>query len=220
MEPHIQDALLLSTLQQFNEVFIGCVLIPAYIVTITLCYKTSFSCKDTDLLFEKFKDWAFTCDAEVSELKQFKNSIQINIKQNDQNMAVKVFSNGSIHFTGVKCLVDAFIVVQSIVSALGIMFHDRFNIISNQILMINITFKLNKTFDMDCTFNHMLDLAIINSDISAIITYDKKKHAAIKIKSNLSTIMLFKSGSVLVSGCKQFSHILDSANSLASLLPP
>ena len=213
MEPHEEDALMLYNLQKMNDLFMGYVLVPAYLVTMTICYKTTFKCINVEVLCEKFKLGSFICDAKVSELKQFKNSIIMKIEENGQKMSVKVFTNGVVHFTGVKQFVDAYIVLQRINSVLVIMFDDHVKILSRSIQMMNVCFKLNKIFHMDNTFSNMS-----NAANNYCITYDKTRHAAIKIKNDFSTIMLFKSGSVLISGCKEISGVEESAKILASLV--
>lgn len=181
-----------------------------YLVTMTLLYKTSFKCPDLSGLQKKFSVAAALCNSYIANFRQFKNSIII--KFQDNNMSIKIFTNGSIHVTGVKSYTSAFETVELVCSILNFVFtsDSDIKILSHCVQMINICCRTKYRYNM----NKLFDM-LSKEKNESIVTYNKEQHAAIKIKQNIKgpSIMVFKTGSIIISGCKTHSDFTLSGQS-------
>jgi TATA-box binding protein (TBP) (component of TFIID and TFIIIB) len=208
------DAELTTHIETLNSKFETFKKTPFYIVTITLLYKTSFCVKDLSLLTDRtFASAASQCNAYITNFKQFKNSIILKFQNN--KMSIKIFVNGSIHVTGVKTFETAHDTVNLVCTILKLVFsYDKdIKIISHTIQMLNVCCKSKYSFNMNKLFKLFLELEDV------IVTYDQEQHAAIKIKKEIKgpSIMIFKSGSIIICGCKTSEQMLASGTLLIKI---
>jgi TATA-box binding protein (TBP) (component of TFIID and TFIIIB) len=110
----------------------------------------------------------------------------------NSKVAIKLFSNGSIHVTGCKSFNDIPGYIQPILSLI-----DN-STVSFHVQMINGSFKINVPVD------YVIDLQLVFERITSDFQqyncfYNKDHHPAVRIKlSKPITIMIFESGSILI----------------------
>jgi TATA-box binding protein (TBP) (component of TFIID and TFIIIB) len=207
-----------TSMAMASKAFGDMLLLPVYIVTMTMCFKTTFSSINVEVLLSDFLEAASLCDAKITNLKQFKNCIIFKISEGVSNISAKIFTNGTIHMTGVKCYKDAFNVTKRIISVLDLFLGDGNDIVikSHATQMMNTCFKLRNHFHLANAFVAMQ--AKITGD--QMVYYDKQIHAAVKIKQSLKSpsVLLFRTGSVIVAGCKNHNDVLVTAKLFKDLL--
>lgn len=135
--------------------------------------------------------------------KSFYNSITFNIN----NLAIKIFSNGNIHITGYSDIDNSILLVKELLKELEIeIYIDDFDI-----QLINTHYKVN----------YNINLNILKEEINKIkdnvfASYDLERHMSVKIKLKIedrnTSIMVFYTGSILISGIKTPNELIKSFN--------
>lgn len=138
-----------------------------------------------------------------------KNNFPNCIIYQHENVAVKVFTNGNIHMTGTKNLLDAQQIalahLKLIKHVLDFPMTYQPKVRHIEIQMINSSFKLGKHVLMDALAQVMAKPNAYSSIIYSA-TYEKTDHPALNIKLHnvttckKSTFLLFRTGSVILTG--------------------
>lgn len=130
-------------------------------------------------------------------------------------VTVKVFSNGSFHTTGSKTQKDACKAVDRIGTFLNwitkqeIYTPGDYNI---DVQLINTNFNLGAHIHIALLENYLQ-----KQNLSYI--YDKENHPGLRMKTaNGITAILFKTGSVILTGAKKLSEVMDAYKYILSLL--
>ena len=135
--------------------------------------------------------------------KSFYNSITFNIN----NLAIKIFSNGNIHITGYSDIDNSILLVKELLKELDI----ETSIDDFDIQLINTHYKVN----------YNINLNILKEEINKIkdnvfASYDLERHMSVKIKLKIedrnTSIMVFYTGSILISGIKTPNELIKSFN--------
>jgi TATA-box binding protein (TBP) (component of TFIID and TFIIIB) len=211
------DTELSNNMALASKAFGDMVLLPLYLVTMTMCFKTTFSSINVEVLCSDFISAACLCDARVTNVRKFKNCIIFKISEGMSNISAKVFTNGTLHFTGVKAFVDAVNVARRIISVLELVGDaPDITIKSQDVQMLNVCFKFRHQFHMNRAFSAIQEKIAGET----MVFYDKQKHAAIKIKAAVKrpSILMFKTGSVIICGCKSAADVLETAQMFNNLL--
>jgi TATA-box binding protein (TBP) (component of TFIID and TFIIIB) len=148
-------------------------------------------------------------DFKKSQKKSFYNSVTFNIN----NLSIKIFSNGNIHITGRSDIDNSINLVERLLKELGI----DASIIDFDIQLINTNYKIN----------HNIKLNILNEEINKLqdnvfSSYDLERHMSVKIKLKIEdrniSIMVFYTGSILITGIKKPNELLKSFNFINDFL--
>ena len=162
--------------------------------------------------------------------REFHNQISLNVmvvSKKDKPVNIKLFTNGSIQMTGCKSVENVIDVLAKIFDELKTIraiidtktftivdkpFVNNFDVLDirhvNNITigMINSNFKYENKIDRLKLFN------LLNSE-SKECRYDPSNHAPVNIKFNCKdksiSIFVFEKGSILITGAKNCSHILE-----------
>lgn len=169
--------------------------------------------------------------------KHFVNSTIVKFKRDGQNRkAIKVFNNGRLHITGAKSALeaidDARTVCRIIDVAMGLKLGTT-TPTSFDIQMINSNFRVNKAFNLDL-LRSLLESKY--SDVSHAPKYDKEHHAAMRFRFHPAnakfmsrgrqrksaaadvTILIFMSGSVVMTGAKHPIHLKEAFDFVCTTL--
>jgi TATA-box binding protein (TBP) (component of TFIID and TFIIIB) len=138
-----------------------------------------------------------------SEKKSFYNSITFKINK----LAIKIFSNGNIHITGLSDIDNSILLVEKLLKELNI----EANIIDFDIQLINTNYNIGFNINLQNLKN---EINKFNNDIFA--KYDLERHMSVNIKFKINnrytTILVFYTGSILISGIKKPNELLFSYN--------
>lgn len=125
---------------------------------------------------------------------------------------VKVFSNGKLHITGVTSMIEAETVATFICSILnktiGVVKGSKSIAATNlQICMINTNFSMNHGL-------HILALKNFLHSDNIVCQYTPDTYPGLKIKfthenKNKTSIFIFSSGQIVITGAKQMSDIIE-----------
>jgi TATA-box binding protein (TBP) (component of TFIID and TFIIIB) len=143
--------------------------------------------------------------------KSFYNSVTFNIN----NLAIKIFSNGNIHITGYSDIDNSINLVETLLKELNI----EASIADFDIQLINTNFKVNYNINLNILKEEINKIAVQNN---VFASYDLERHMSVKIKLKIgerkTSIMVFYTGSILISGIKQPAELLKSFNFIHDFL--
>jgi len=170
--------------------------------------------------------------------KNFYNQVSIVVFSDEgKKINIKLFSNGSIHMTGCKDIVNSISALKNLFIQLKKIkaIYDPINnkiveksfvensenldvskIYNFKIVMINSNFNIGFNIDRD----KLYDLITIKN--IAECSYDPIIHACVNIKYDCDnktvSIFVFESGSIIITGANNGKHILDAYNFINKLL--
>lgn len=122
------------------------------------------------------------------------------------NASIKLFSNGTVHFTGAKSPIHFLDVMDRVCASLGAIAGGRAPTLeSTSILLINASFYLSKNVSLAAAREALEDAGHVTS-------YDPDAYPGVVTKiatseGRLVTAMLFASGTVIVAGAKRPADI-------------
>jgi TATA-box binding protein (TBP) (component of TFIID and TFIIIB) len=136
--------------------------------------------------------------------KSFYNQITIQYKDTTTK-SIKIFSNGKLQITGITSLNEASEVANLITGILNTVFDcDKYAVTSLEIGMINTNFSFGRKIDI-ITLREMLN---VFPNVS--IDYEPDVYPGLKIKYYKSSIFIFTTGNVLITGVKSLEEVKDS----------
>lgn len=136
--------------------------------------------------------------------KSFYNQITIQYKDTTTK-SIKIFSNGKLQITGITSLNEASEVANLIGSILNTVFDcNRYAVTSLEIGMINTNFSFGRKIDIITLRD------ILNSFPNVSIDYEPDVYPGLKIKYNKSSIFIFTTGNVLITGVKSLEEVKDA----------
>lgn len=166
------------------------------VFTMSLCFHTDIhKTVKKPLNIEDLRDLVSTSSnvpnmPYMSKYKSFKNCILLKANRS----SIKVFTNGTVHMTGSKTVLDGYNIVDKIVKE--VIDKPDCSIASYRIFMMNISLKIITDYlDLDVLYDRF-------KQNNTSCYYDKNKHAALKIKFSKMSILIFSSGSILIMGNK------------------
>lgn len=154
--------------------------------------------------------------------KTFFNQASIHFKTHTTK-CVKVFSNGRLHITGVTSMIEASDVCEFICQILNntlgaVVGSGKVEAVDLKICMINTNFAINHGLDIIKLKN------IIQNTEHYLCSYTPDTYPGLKIKYshskslNKSSVFVFSSGQIVITGVKLLTDILDVYNSLMNII--
>lgn len=190
---------------------------PLQINTITIHMKTCIKQIDIVQLYNVLKtdskNFNYTrtiglCTQIKNSKKQFSNCIIFNCKDEGKTIALKAFTNGGFHITGTHNLVHAFRIAHKharfIIHVLQLNSERKELIESIKIHMINSSFKISKTIDLEELTKNLIENQV-NKNVYSV-TFEKNDHPAVNIKilnnekTSKATALIFRTGSIILTG--------------------
>jgi TATA-box binding protein (TBP) (component of TFIID and TFIIIB) len=189
----------------------------------TICYKTSFKQLNVETLLTGIKTAKSLCDGtESKSARVFRNAVILSLGGYSSNITVKVFTNGTFHFTGSTTVSECERAAKRVSAALDIIFDTNTNIGAPTIQMINTSFKIRSSFHLENAYAEMNNSC--NNDPTITIVYDKERYAGLKMymfcDGKKTTGLLFKSGSVILTGLKDFGEFARCIDKIHSIIKP
>jgi TATA-box binding protein (TBP) (component of TFIID and TFIIIB) len=139
--------------------------------------------------------------AEINTAKSFNNCKTIRFREDGKKRAIKVFCNGSFHVTGYSKLEDSIEAVRKIIDPPKTI--STVNIqMMNTLIKSEYHFQLRELYD---AFKH---------DGTITVNYDPERHAGLHVKvvcpktERKVTIIIFRTGSVLITGVQNAEELL------------
>lgn len=140
--------------------------------------------------------------------RAFKNCVIFSVVQPNGKVAIKVFSNMSLHVTGVKCVKDLMDITKPLWDALALYTTiDGFSMANFQVQMINSNFSLNKVLDLQ-KLKQLIETSYCHS-----VVHNKETHPGVVVKfqnehsSKKVTILIFTSGNVIITGAQNATDL-------------
>lgn len=167
----------------------------------------------------------------TKKTKNFYNQITMVIKVDEEkNINVKLFTNGSVQMTGCKSIDNCNVVLQKLMNRLKDRYYiiedneiiekqmveslDKLEIKNFKIDMINSNFKINYKINREILHNIMKSMSIDSG-------YKPNIHACVNIKyqmENKISIFVFESGNIIITGAKCTEHIINAYNFITKIL--
>lgn len=136
--------------------------------------------------------------------KSFYN--QVTIQYNDiTTKSIKLFSNGKLQITGITSLNEASDVSRLMEKILNTTFDTTtFKVTSIEVGMINTNFSFGKRIDI-------IQLrTILNKYSNVSISYEPDVYPGLKMKYDKTSVFIFTTGNVLITGVKTLNEIQDA----------
>jgi TATA-box binding protein (TBP) (component of TFIID and TFIIIB) len=130
--------------------------------------------------------------------------------------SIKIFRNGAIHVTGAKSVVHFVDVIDRVCTVLGTIMEATPSLESASISMINVIFCAARTLPLT-----VLRQAL--EDAGHPASYDPDAYPGVNAKVLDITVLIFTTGSVIISGAKTPEHVADVYNVVCTIidaLPP
>lgn len=123
--------------------------------------------------------------------------------------SVMLFTTLKINLTGCKSLEDAGRVGSIMCSLFGAIYDREFIMTSDifNVQLINCNFRIANEVDMFESYEQILKNRAGIEDLISAVTYNKQQHAGIIIKSCHGTIIIFKTGCVIMTGFRSLATI-------------
>ena len=133
--------------------------------------------------------------------KLFFNQLTMNLHSpGSTKKSVKIFTNGRIHMTGLHTFDDLQDIPNYIENILTKSLNERVCIVNNQICMMNFVVNTKKNLDL-----HLFCDMLYKNKITTF-SYEPQTYSALNLKFNINnsdkTLLIFKSGKAIISGCK------------------
>jgi TATA-box binding protein (TBP) (component of TFIID and TFIIIB) len=199
-----------------------------YVTTMTVCVKTSFvlppPAAHEEPGMEKKPDFframhaiAVQCGGKIKTEKSFKSSVIMSV----DGMSVKVFTNGTLHFTGAKSLASVSATAHSIAGAMRRCepaYHGELLDIDVNMMNLCCKYRLDGLINMDAAYRRLED----REDDTVVLAYDKVKYNGMKIAFRLPSgarakVAVFNTGCVLFSGNKSAAGFEATAKRVAEV---
>ena len=184
----------------------------------------------------KFKSNVKSLEVQKKKKKKkkncFQNQMTVEIKPDlvkypDSKVSLKIFKNGSIQMSGIKCIQACNTVLTKLINELvreygiiedGKMLEinfideiDTLEVYSFKVDMINSGFQLNYEVNRENLYNQLLESKIE-------CKFEPSIHAGVNIKFSPTgadkkvSIFVFESGNIIITGAKKVNNILESYN--------
>lgn len=134
-------------------------------------------------------------------------------ESDSSRIVTKLFRNGSLHSTGSKNTKDAIDMSESIFK----LFEENIYVTETNIQMINCNFKIGFPLDLLKCKEKLLERNIV-------VVFNRENHPGVNIKfsnnktSKIVTILLFVSGSIIITGSKTIEDIFECYKFITSFL--
>jgi len=196
----------------------------------------------TSVFTVKYKNNVKSLEVQKKKKKKkkncFQNQMTVEIKPDlpkypDSKVSLKIFKNGSIQMSGIKCIQACNTVLTKFITELSreygviedgkieeIRFIDNIDILeiySFKIDMINSGFQLNYEVNRENLYNHLLECKIE-------CKFEPSIHAGVNIKfaptgaEKKVSIFVFESGNIIITGAKKVNNILESYNYISKFM--
>lgn len=129
-----------------------------------------------------------------------------------KKQSIKLFCNGNIHITGVKDVRDALYLADVFITILEIAYGgngmgNMFPMQKYDIQLINFYFDIPSMLKDEYVLDLNKVLDELTKNICYYVSYNTERHAGIIVKALDFTIMIFESGSVLISSIKTLEQL-------------
>lgn len=194
-----------KNLQQNNELIKS----EFYITTMTVCLtmNSRVDIRGFAAWFEQVQESKKEESWNIKNNAGFYNCVILKHTNNDCNVAVKIFSNGSLHMTGARSIQKAVEYGKKVADIL-----QEYNTSSSycvetfRIVLINGCFKVNLPFEHCFCLKTLCNLCTDNAYPNVVCALNTDHHPGMRIKlkqddigmSKTSNILVFNSGSILI----------------------
>ena len=147
----------------------------------------------------------------------FNNSLTLSKDVGEtKKRSVKLFPNGKIHVTGSSTPMEGLDIIQEIQKIVDEVFPETTNspVSPMETQMINATFRLPHGIDQMA----LLDLYKKHKNFVTKTSYSPETYSAVKAKMFNMTVSVFKTGSIVMSGAKNFKDIAKAYRFLVRVL--
>lgn len=199
---------------------------PLSICTMTVSMKTSVPQLSVDdfvgSLDMTHATSVFGGDISINDNKSFYNSVTFRYKQpcTNKKRAIKVFSNGSLHMTGFRTLDECFQGAENMVSLINTCMSDTetVHITDFSVQLINTCLKVSHQLNMEKV------VEVFKTQTLHKVLYDVERHPGLQLKvlcqstQRTVTVIIFRTGSVLITGVHSPSELLESYKTVTAIL--
>ena len=151
--------------------------------------------------------------------KSFYNQTTITINQNTKK-SIKVFKNGKLQMTGIRSMNDfksTIEVIKGILKnssgAVEKEHEEKFKEISPVVAMINSNFNLNKELDL----RKIKSSIVLDKEITDV-SYNPDVYPGVNAKYNGTSILIFGTGNVVITGAKSIKAISEAYVFITSIV--
>ena len=130
------------------------------------------------------------------------------------NRSIKIFGNGKLHMTGCKNLAEfegLEDVIGGLLFAVGAADY-RLQYEAPRVQMLNVNFSL------DCELSLQALWKVIREEYQVPVTHETDTHPALQVRFSFATVMIFRSGNVLVSSRAALEGVLASFRLICQLV--
>lgn len=199
--------------------------------------------EDEDYQYQYLDDSGEWVDYDPHEFKSFYNSLKIETKIGDNNISAKIFKNGKIHITGCRTIEIVHRVPYIFKNYLEEYYPgcindlESYTLYDQTICMINTLTNLNREIDRDGLKDVINSNTIFDGGNWRSATRPKRHQGVIaryltdkakekyKNKDNLPckvegqvTVIVFRSGKVIITGAKSLEDIKEAYNGIVSIV--
>jgi TATA-box binding protein (TBP) (component of TFIID and TFIIIB) len=153
---------------------------------------------------------------------QFPNCIIFKMHTNS-HVVIKVFSTGTFQITGAKNFYTASIAASEMIRFVeGVLQLDHQPVKTEFVIhMINASFFIGKNIKLEDMYSNVMGMNDPLIDVYSI-TYEKTDHPAINLKLRIATkpitILLFRTGSIIITGVPGFQSMSDAFGLVLQML--
>lgn len=174
------------------------------------------SFKDDDVVAAETGDGALV-EVGTRKRKAFSNSVILKFKGYRGGVAVKIFSNGSLHVTGPVSGDEIVHVLGLVCQVLDVIYKQgatAFRVKNYYVQMINTNFTIGFTLDKEAVYT------VLTREASDLTVTVPEKHPAIRVEvpvaprefesrigGDIVTVMVFATGSVIITGLKKWEEL-------------
>lgn len=185
------------------------------ITAITTTFNTTeLNQKVIDQLYGEDDDDNYMSDKYLINVKRFLNSVQL---KNKAGKGIKLFSNGKIHITGCKSLLEAYNTASAVVEDINFSLFTEIQIQDFSIQMLNIILKVDKSIKLQQFYEEYVH------DESITVKYDPILYSGLIIKfagedqkSNCS-LTYFSTGTIFCNGLKEPAHLAQAYQHISDI---
>ena len=156
-----------------------------------------------NMMREMAQDWDMYT---LVKNKMFLNSVQLKHKD---GKGIKLFSNGKIHITGSKSIMDSYKTAVELVDEINFNLLAEIELVDVTVLMYNITIKLDKNIMLDSFYS------ACTQEPNVVAKYDPIKYSGLILKFTkpetdraCCSLTYFSTGTVFCNGVKEPADIL------------
>lgn len=123
--------------------------------------------------------------------------------------SIKIFTNGKLQMTGITSLLEGFRVAHRICDLVSRCTETTIHPVSVNIAMINSDFCIRRRINLIELMSHIKEHTC---------TYDPDTYPGLKLKFNKVSVFIFSTGSIVITGSNNISHLHDAFRFVTDLI--